>query len=110
MIVNPGGTNQKYVQSNIHQARIIVHDDNRTIFNEIANGRADVMITDAIEVRLQSHRFTELCASIPNDTLTGLHKAYLMPQDVHLKGYVDNWLKRINAQGKLADIFSHHLQ
>ncbi len=110
VIVNPGGTNQKYVQSNLHHATIIIHDDNRTIFNEIANGRADVMITDAIEVQLQSNRFPQLCATMPKTTLTQLKKAFLMPQDIYLKEYVDNWLERVEVEGKLAEIFRNHLQ
>lgn len=109
VIVNPGGTNQKFVQANIHDARVIVHDDNKTIFNEIANGNADVMITDAIEVQLQSNKFPALCASMPGETLTRLQKAFLMPQDIHLKEYVDNWLLRIEAEGKLERIFRKHL-
>lgn len=110
VIVNPGGTNQKYVQANIHNTAVIVHDDNKTIFDEITNGRADVMITDAIEVRLQSNRLPELCASMPDSTLTRLQKAFLMPQDIYLKEYVDNWLERIKIEGKLAKIFEAHLR
>jgi len=110
VIVNPGGTNQAFVQSNIHKAGIIVHDENKTIFDEIANGHADVMITDAIEVRLQSNRIPELCASMPDKTLTQLQKAFLMPQDIYLKEYVDNWLRRIQAEGKLAETFKKHLR
>lgn len=110
VIVNPGGTNQKYVQANIHNARVIIHEDNKTIFDEITNGRADVMITDAIEVRLQSNRLPSLCASMPDNTLTRLQKAFLMPQDIYLKEYVDNWLQRIKIEGKLAKIFEVHLR
>ena len=35
LIVNPGGTNEKFVRTNIKQAQIRVHEDNTTIFDEI---------------------------------------------------------------------------
>ncbi|MDZ7686147.1 MAG: hypothetical protein U5O39_15000 [Gammaproteobacteria bacterium] len=45
-------------------------EDNRTIFNEIIAERADVMITDAIEVRLKAYAHEELCAAMPGETFT----------------------------------------
>jgi len=41
-----------------------VHPDNRTMFGELIGGRADVTITDAIEVELQTRRHKELCRTI----------------------------------------------
>ena len=35
VIVNPGGTNEQYVRSNVHHARIVVYPDNRAIFDEL---------------------------------------------------------------------------
>jgi cyclohexadienyl dehydratase len=64
VIVNPGGTNEAFVASRIHQATRIVHPDNRTIFTEILEGRADVMFTDRIEVELRTRLHPGLCASL----------------------------------------------
>src|SRR6202044_4245591 len=51
VIANPGGTNERFDRANLHAAEITVYPDNLTIFDEIAEGRADLMITDASETR-----------------------------------------------------------
>jgi cyclohexadienyl dehydratase len=109
VIVNPGGTNQAFVTNNIHKAQVIVYDDNTGIFDRIIAGEADVMITDAIEVRLQAARHEGLCATMPDKFLSYLDKAYLMPGDIRLKEYVDTWLELRIADGTVKRIFSRHL-
>ncbi len=108
LIVNPGGTNQVFVNANIRQAMITVHDDNRTIFEEIIQRKADVMITDQIEVRLQISRHPKLCAAFGNETLTTLEKAFLMPQDIVWKEYVDDWLGQRLDDGLVDAVFDKH--
>ncbi|MGL1530597.1 transporter substrate-binding domain-containing protein, partial [Vibrio parahaemolyticus] len=61
VIVNPGGTNEQFVREHLGRARIIVFPDNRGVFEELAAGRADVMITDDVEAMLQSRRHPGLC-------------------------------------------------
>ena len=109
IIVNPGGTNERFVDANIRHAMKVLHQDNRTIFDEIINGNADLMITDAIEVQLQSTRHRQLCATMPGETLTFSDKGYLMPQDPQLKEYVDLWLATRQANGTLESVFAKHL-
>src|SRR6202158_3591495 len=47
VIINPGGTNERFARANIKSAEIKVYGDNVTIFDEIAKGDADLMMTDA---------------------------------------------------------------
>lgn len=109
VIVNPGGTNQKFIIDHISNADILVFDDNTGIFAEIIGKRADVMITDRIEVRLQTARHPELCASMGGKTLSHLEKAYLLPQDNEWKLHVDKWLFKLKQHKKLRQIFADHL-
>lgn len=109
VIVNPGGTNEKYVQQNIKHAQIIVHPDNTTIFEQIINNYADVMITDAIEVKVQEVMQPELCGTMPDQLLSRAEKAFLMPQDSALQGYVNAWLSGIKRSGDLEVIFARYL-
>ena len=53
VIVNPGGTNERFAKANIKNAEIKTYNDNVTIFDEIARGDADLMMTDASETRYQ---------------------------------------------------------
>ena len=53
VIVNPGGTNERFARANVKNAEIKVHNDNVTIFDEIAKGNADLMMTDASETLYQ---------------------------------------------------------
>ncbi|ABS61909.1 Prephenate dehydratase [Parvibaculum lavamentivorans DS-1] len=105
LIVNPGGTNEKFTRANIKTAAIILHKDNATIFEEIAEGRADLMITDAIETRIMAKEHPALCAIHPDEPFDRSEKAYLLPQDEAWKARVDEWLAAMEASGEKATIF-----
>ncbi|MEH6567861.1 MAG: gamma subclass chorismate mutase AroQ [Halioglobus sp.] len=109
VVVNPGGTNQKFVDSNIHSAKVRVHPDNRSIFKELLEHRADVMITDLIEVQLQVAKNPGLCAAMSGKTLTKTEKAFLLPQDNIWKDYVDGWMNTQETQDLIAERFGVHV-
>lgn len=102
LVVNPGGTNERFARAHIRRATIIVHPDNNTIFQEIVAGRADLMITDAIETRLQARLNPSLCAVHPDRPFDRAEKAYFMPKDEALKTRVDGWLAEAKASGEFA--------
>lgn len=110
LIVNPGGTNERFLDNNIKRATRVLHEDNRTIFDEIIAGRADAMITDEIEVILQSNRHPELCPALPDQRLTYQEKGYLMPQDEPLRQYVNLWLRQRQFDGTFEAVFNRHLR
>jgi len=110
VIVNPGGTNEKFVRKHINNAQLIVYPDNTRIFNQIIDKHADVMITDAIEVKLQQQLHPELCAAMPGELFTHAEKGYLMPQDIALKEYVDAWLRELIQTGVSDSTFSSYLE
>jgi len=102
VIVNPGGTNERYVREHVHQAQILVYADNRGVFAEIAAGRADVMVTDDVEAELQARRRPgQLCRTYPG-TLTRGEKRILMARDAALQAIVDEWLAKAIAAGEPA--------
>ncbi|MEH6912132.1 MAG: gamma subclass chorismate mutase AroQ [Oceanicoccus sp.] len=109
VIVNPGGTNFKFAEKNLTQANLRVFDNNQTIFKEITEERADVMITDAIEVMLQSNQSNLLCATMPEKTLSISEKGFWIQPDVHLKEYVNQWLHQRKIEGIVKKLIDHHL-
>ena len=100
VIVNPGGTNERFAKANLPNARVEVYADNRMIFEEIVAGRADVMVTDGAEVDYQARRHAGiLCPAAVADSFDHLDKAYWMTRDPALKAAVDDWLTKSLAAG-----------
>jgi cyclohexadienyl dehydratase len=101
-VIEPrGGTNETFARRELPRARLLLSDDNTAIFRELAEGRADVMITDASEARFQQRRVPGLCALRPQQPLQYSEKAFLLPRDdVAWKAYVDQWLHLSKASGE----------
>lgn len=98
--VNPGGTNERFARANLSHAALTLHADNRTIFDEIAASRADVMVTDGAEVDYQARRHPGvLCAAAVPAPFDSSVKAYWMTRDAALKAAVDHWLDASLAAG-----------
>ncbi len=108
VLVNPGGTNERFVRTYLPAARVTVIDDNLDIFARLAAGEGDVMITDQIEIRLQTRRLPTLCAT-RTEPFNHQTKGYLVGRDPVWLAYVDLWLEERRADGTLEATFSRHL-
>ncbi len=107
VIVNPGGTNERFARANIKNAEIRTYNDNVTIFDEIAKGNADVMMTDASETRYQQKLHAGvLCAVHPGKPFDFAEKAYWLQPDAALKDFVDQWLHIASEDGSLGKIYA----
>jgi cyclohexadienyl dehydratase len=74
--VNPGGTNQKFVVANLTHANVLVVEQNLSIPEMVASGKADVMVTDGVEAELAARNDPRLVVADPAHPFTTLHKAY----------------------------------
>ena len=92
VVANPGGTNEKFDRANLKYAVIQIYPDNKTIWRQISDGNADIMITDGSEARLWAKEHKDLCAIHPDKMFNSFEKAYLLPRDPEWKVYVDQWL------------------
>ncbi|MGX7705244.1 transporter substrate-binding domain-containing protein [Methylobacterium sp. Gmos1] len=100
VVVNPGGTNQRFADANFPHASVRVVPDNRTIFQEIAQNRADVMVTDGTEVDYQSRlNAGVLCPAAVPEAFNKNDKAFWMTRDPALKSAVDGWLTTVLRSG-----------
>jgi chorismate mutase-like protein len=96
LIVNRGGTNEAFARLHFPHAALTVHADNRTVFDEITAGRADVMVTDGVEARLQQARGQGLCA-VKVGRWAPAGKAILVQKDEALRSAVDASLKAMGG-------------
>jgi cyclohexadienyl dehydratase len=107
VIVNPGGTNERFARANIKDAEIAVFPDNTVIFDEIASGHADLMMTDASETRYQQKQHSGvLCAVHPDKPFDFSEKAYWLQRDMALKAFVDQWLHIAMEDGSYRKIYA----
>lgn len=102
LVVNPGGTNERFVRARIRRAQVAVFPDNVGIFDQIVAGRADLMITDATEARLQQRLRPDLCAIHPEAPFEVVEKAWLLPRDAAFQAAVDLWLRAELDAGRIA--------
>ena len=66
VMVNPGGLNEKFANENLTHATIIVHPRNEEIPSLIAEGEADVMITEITEAPYYVQTDARLAAPLLN--------------------------------------------
>ena len=92
VVVNPGASNEDFARANFPQAKLAVHADNPTVPDEILDGRADVFVTDGIEVAHIAMLHPKLCATDVPQPFTRLEKAYWLQKDPDLAREVDDWL------------------
>ena len=101
VITNPGGSNERFVRTYLPQAKVVVFNDNVTIFDEILKGNADVMISESVETKVQQKARPGLCAVNPDKPLQYGEMAYLIPRgDATFKAWVDQWFHLAKATGE----------
>jgi len=110
-IVNPGGTNERFARANYKQASLMLHPDNVTIFQQIIENKADVMVTDTSETLWQAKQHPELCPVPMEKPLQYAEKAYMLPRaDVAFKEYVDTWMHLLKMTGGYDQIVNSWLK
>ena len=93
VLVNPGGTNERFVRAQFHQAQVKVVADNRAVFAALLARDGDLMVTDDVEVALQTRRHPALCRAT-NLLFEPSIKAVMMRRDPALEAVVNDWMQR----------------
>ena len=111
VVENPGGSNEKFARANFKQAKIVIYNDNTTIFDEILKGHADLMISESVETKVQAKLRPGLCAVNPDKPLQYGEMAYLTPRgDVAFKAFVDQWLHLARANGEYDKVVAAYVK
>ncbi len=103
--VNPGGTNQKFVNANVKLATVVVVEKNLSIPAMVASGAADVMITDGVEAALAARSDQRLAVADPAQPFTKLQKEYFMHAgDGAFEAALNAFIDRALADGTYAKL------
>jgi len=102
VMVNPGGLNEKFANENLTHATIIVNQKNEDIPNQVAEGNADVMITEITEAPWYVQNDPRLAAPLLNTPFTHGQIGVLMRkgQDDLLQ-VVNNTIRQMKSDGTL---------
>ena len=111
VIFNPGGSNERFARASFKQAKLTMHPENVTIFDELLANRADVFVTESAEAITQQKLKPGLCAVNPDKPLQYGEMAWMLPRDdVAFKAYVDQWLHLSRAGGEFQRVMDRWLR
>ena len=102
VMVNPGGLNEKFANENLTHANIVVYQKNEEIPTLVAEGEADVMITEITEAPYYVQTDTRLAAPLLNAPFTHGEIGVLMQKGQDdLLLMVNNVICQMKSDGSL---------
>ena len=102
VMVNPGGLNEKFANENLTHATIIVHQKNEEIPTLVAEGQADVMITEITEAPYYVQTDSRLAAPLLNKPFNHGEIGVLMQKGQEdLLQMVNNIIRQMKSDGSL---------
>ena len=102
VMVNPGGLNEKFANANLTHATIIVYQKNEEIPSRVAEGAADVMITEITEAPYYVKTDPRLAAPLMNEPFTHGEIGVLMRKGQDdLMERVNSAIRKMKADGTL---------
>jgi cyclohexadienyl dehydratase len=100
VMVNPGGTNEKFAKDNLPQCTLVVHTQNAEIPGLVAAGKADVMITETMEARRYVRDDNKLAAPLIESPFTKNDFGILMQRgDQIFLNYVNMFMEEKSFDG-----------
>ncbi len=102
VMVNPGGLNEKFAREHLVNATLIVYDKNEEIPSQVAEGNADVMITEITEAPYYVKTDPRLAAPLINSPFTNGEIGVLMQKNKpELLAKVNAVLQQMKEDGTL---------
>ena len=109
VMVNPGGLNEMFARKNLPHAARIVHNRNEEIPSLVADGAADIMVTEIVEAPWYVRQDPRLAAPLLNEPFTRGEIGVLMRKGQDdLLAFVNLVLDRMTADGTLASLMQKH--
>lgn len=105
VMVNPGGTNEKFAHEYLPNATIIVHEQNAEIPGLVAEGQADIMITETMEAIRYEKMDSRLAAPLAKAPFTKNRFGVLMAKgDQELLNYINFVLAELTMNGTMDEL------
>ena len=102
---NPGGLNEKFARENLPDANLVIHDVNEEIPGKVADGEADVMITEIMEAGYYVGQDSRLAAPLIHEPFTSGELGILMPKGSEdLLDYVNEFLEKEKSSGRIDNL------
>ena len=102
VLVNPGGLNEQFARENLPQATLLVHSQNAEIPKMVAEGEADVMITEITEAPWYIEADKRLAAPLLDKPFTHSEVGVLMRRGQDdLMNLVNETIADMKADGSL---------
>lgn len=111
VMVNPGGTNEKFAHANLKNATLIVFHENAEIPHQISVGNADIMITETVEALNYIKIDKNLAAPLINEPFTRHSCGILMQKgDQEFLNYINFVLAEMRMDGTLENLENKYLR
>ena len=105
VMVNPGGTNERFAHNNLSHASLTVHQHNEEIPGLIADGEADIMVTEITEAPYYISTDPRLAAPLISTPFTNSFIGVLMRQGQDdLLREVNSLLQQMKRDGTLRQL------
>lgn len=109
VMVNPGGTNEHFAREKLPHVAIVVHQRNEDIPKLIAEGAADIMVTEITEAPYYTRTDDRLAAPLVDKPFTHSCIGVLMRKGQDdLMEVVNRVIDRMKADGSLKDLHDRY--
>ncbi len=111
VMINPGGTNEIFARTNLKNAQLIVFNENAEIPSQIAQGNADIMITETVEALNYIKLDKNLAAPLIDKPFTKHSCGILLQKgDQEFLNYINFVLAEIRDDGTLGKLEQKYLR
>ncbi len=110
VMVNPGGLNEKFAREYLTHASLIIYPVNQDIPGQIAQGNADIMITEIMEGGYYVGKDSRLAAPLIYEPFTRGELGALMPKGSEdLLAYVNAFLEKEKETGRIDELAREYI-
>lgn len=111
VMVNPGGTNEQFARTFLPQADLIIHEKNAEIPALVAEGKADIMITETMEAAHYAAADSRLDAPLLHQPFTKNQFGILTQKgDQDFLNYLNFFLQEMELNGTMQKLESQYIR